>query len=78
MRTRGRPSAADIAAEIIRRTATADGRPPYVIRLSDPPTGHERLQLAAARLQRTPIAIMPQRCATMQEWLDRYGAIGQA
>jgi hypothetical protein len=71
---RRRPSAADIAAEIIRRTASADGRPPYVVRLSDPPTSHERLQLLAAQIQRTPVAIMPHKY-TMEEWIARYGRV---
>ena len=74
MRTRGRPSAADIAAEIVRRVNGPEQRPPYVIRLSEPPTAHERLQLLAAKLQRTPIAIMPHKC-TMEEWVARYGRL---
>jgi hypothetical protein len=59
--------ARDVAAEIVRRA----GRP-YVIRLSDPPTPSERLQLTAARLMRWPVAIMPAKCRTIDEWLDRY------
>jgi ribosomal protein L36 len=57
-----------IAAEIVRRAGRV-----YVIRLSDPPTASERLQLMAARLLRTPIAIMPTKCVTVDEWLARYG-----
>jgi hypothetical protein len=70
--------ARDLAAEIIRRTrATADSSDsgdslPYVVRLSDPPTPHERLQLAACRILRHPIAIMPATCLTVQEWCERY------
>ena len=62
-----RPSLHDLAAEVIRR-----GHGGHVIRLSVPPTPSERLQLAAARLQRIPIAIMPMPCRTMDEWLQRY------
>jgi hypothetical protein len=40
-----KPGAHDIAAEIIRRAASEDGRPRYVVRLSEPPTLAERLQL---------------------------------
>jgi hypothetical protein len=43
-----------------------------VIHLSDPPTAHEQLQLMAARLQTTPIVIMPQPCRTVDEWIQRY------
>jgi hypothetical protein len=60
-------SPADIAAEIMRR---AGGR--YVVHLSEPPTPLERLQLMAARLQGTPIAIMPHPCKTLEEWDRRY------
>jgi hypothetical protein len=54
----------DLAAEIIRRTRATAGSSdggdslPYVVRLSDPPTPHERLQLAACRILRHPIAII--------------------
>jgi hypothetical protein len=44
----------------------------YVLRLARPPTFQERLQLMAARLQRRPVVIMPHKCATADEWLERY------
>ena len=71
---RRKPQAAprDLAAEIIRRANGPDGRPPYVIRLSEPPTPAERVQLIAARLQRAPIVIMPHKCKDMAEWVARY------
>jgi hypothetical protein len=62
-----------VVEEIVRRCNGPDGRPPYVIRLSEPPTPAKRLQLIAARLTRTPVAIMPHKCATKHEWTDRYG-----
>jgi hypothetical protein len=71
--------ARDLAAEIIRRaratagSADGDGLLPYVVRLSDPPTPHERLLLAACQILRHPIAIMPLSCLTVQEWSERYG-----
>jgi hypothetical protein len=71
--------ARDLAAEIIRRTRATAGSSdggdslPYVVRLSNPPTPHERLQLAACRILRHPIAIMPATCVTVQEWSQRYG-----
>jgi hypothetical protein len=68
-----KPDARAVAAEIIRRFNGLDGRPPYVVRLSKPPSPSECLQLIAVRLQRTPIAIMPHRCKTADEWLERYG-----
>ena len=74
MRSRRQPSAHDIAAEIIRRAeSSSETGGGYVVRLSNPPTAQERLQLLAARLQRTPIVIMPHKCATMEEWTERYG-----
>ena len=65
-----RADARSLVAEIVRRHAGSQ-----VIRVSNPPTTSERLQLIAARLTRTPIVIMPQPCATTQEWLARYGAL---
>jgi hypothetical protein len=65
----------DVAAEIIRRANGPEGRPPYVIRLCEPPTPSERLQLIAARLQQTPIVIMPHPCETIDEWLKKYGRL---
>ena len=72
------PTPREIAAEIIRRAAGPDGSKSYVIRLSDPPTPGERLQLIAARLERRPIVILPHKCKTMEEWLARYGHIDRA
>ena len=70
-----KPGAHDIAAEIIRRAAAVSGGSDYVVRLSKPPTPNERLQLLAARLERRPIAIMPHKCSTVDEWLERYGTM---
>ena len=47
--------------------------------LSDPPTPKEQLLLAACRLMRKPVAIMPAKCRTVKEWVelcpkDRRGA----
>jgi hypothetical protein len=77
------PSAREFAREIARRVAARAGRldagegVSYVVRLSNPITALDRLQLAAARLERTPVAIMPHRCKTPEEWLARYAQIGR-
>ena len=73
------PSPRDIAAEIIRRVASTNTESGggYVVRLSDPRTPQERLQLLAAHLERRPIAIMPHKCKTMEEWAARYGNLTQ-
>ena len=62
-------SAQDIAIEIVRRANAGHTIPPYVIRVSRPPTRGEQLQLLAARLERRPIVIMPHKCARVDEWL---------
>lgn len=73
------PSPRELAHEIARRIAERAGSmkpaegPIYVVRISNPITALERLQLAAARLARQPIAVVPHPCATMEEWLARYG-----
>ena len=77
-RSAARPELRDLAAEIIRRAAVLSGNGTqggYVVRLSKPPTWHEQLQLVAACLERRPIAIMPHKCATMDEWVERYRAL---
>ena len=65
--------ARDLASEIVRRCAAADGSTKYVVCFSDPPTANERLQLAAARILRRPIAIVPAKCLTAGEWIARFG-----
>jgi len=66
-----RPTAHDVAGEIIRRVTATNAQTGggYVIRLSNPPTPGERLQLLAARLEQRPIAIMPHRCVSVVEWI---------
>ena len=72
-RSKPRPTPRDIAVEIIRRATKPDGSKSYVVRLSNPPTPGERLQLIAAHLERRPIVIMPHKCKTIEEWSARYG-----
>ena len=71
------PSPRDIAAEIVRRVASTNTESGggYVVRLSDPRTPQERLQLLAAHLERRPIVIMPHKCQSIGEWLARYGEL---
>jgi hypothetical protein len=64
-----RPSAAELAAEIVRRSGLVDQR---VILLSDPPTPEERLQLLAASLQGIPIMVADRYEMTLDEWVARY------
>ena len=65
--------ARDLAAEIVKRCAEAGGSISYVVCISDPPTANERLQLAAARILRRPIALMPAKCLSVGEWIARFG-----
>jgi hypothetical protein len=65
------PDARDLAAEIIRRT-NAGNVCSQVIHLHEPPETRELLQLAAARILRQTIAIVPAKCATIEEWLQQY------
>ena len=77
MRSRRQPDARDVAAEIIRRVTEANAATGggYVVRLSDPPTPQERLQLLAAHLERRPIVVMPHKCKTVEEWIARYSGV---
>ena len=63
-------AAHDLAAEIVRRAGGLDLG--YVVHLSDPPTNRERLMLVAHKLTGKPFAIMPNRCSSVEEWLDCY------
>jgi hypothetical protein len=67
----------DLAEEIVRRASAAGrgGSIGYVVRLSDPPAPGELIQLAACRILRQPIAIMPAVCASVEEWVERYGKL---
>jgi hypothetical protein len=63
-----------MAEEIVRRAQAAepDGQLPYVVRMSDPPTPEEQLQLIACRLVGKAVAIMPGKALTIDEWLEHY------
>jgi hypothetical protein len=74
-----RPDAHDIASAIVERAMVeyaGQRRLPYVIRVSDPPTAQERLQLLAVRLQRSLVAIMSHRCETVEEGIARFESLG--
>jgi hypothetical protein len=71
MRRQRKAGIRDIAAEIVRRAGLAASNS-HVVRLSEPPTLNERIQLLAARLERRPIVIMPHKCKTSDEWLEQY------
>lgn len=75
-RIASKTNAHDLAAEIIRRVRAKQFRQPcalpYVVHLSEPPTAEERLQLAACRLMQQPVVIVPGKCLTIEEWVQRY------
>ena len=61
----------ELAAEIVRRAGACS----YVIHVDDPPTATQRIQLTACRLLRRPVTIMPARCLSTEEWVERYAPI---
>jgi hypothetical protein len=71
-RHRLKAGAHDLAAEIVRRAGGEDNLG-YVVHLSHPPTNRERLLLAAHRLTGKPLAIMPNPCGSVEEWIGCYG-----
>jgi hypothetical protein len=78
MRSRRNIDAREVAAEVVRRAmADAACGNGYVVRLNDPPTPHERLQLLAARLEARPIAVLPHVCRSIDEWAERYASLAQ-
>ena len=76
-RRKARVSVRDMAEEIIRRALAAhpDGVMPYVLRLSDPPTPDEQLQMMACQLLGKAVAIMPGKALPVDEWLERYAQV---
>jgi hypothetical protein len=69
------PSLRELATELARRAVIAKGgagTSVSVVRVSNPVTQAQRVQLIAARLQAKPFAIMPVRCRTTAEWLQLY------
>ena len=74
MRRRVSANAQELAAEIIRRTNAANIGS-QVIHLHEPPEARDLLQLAAARILRLTVAIVPAKCATIEEWLQRYAPL---
>jgi hypothetical protein len=73
-RRKARVSVRDTAEEIVRRALAAhpDGVMPYVLRLSDPPTHDEQLQMMACQLLGKAVAIMPGKAIMADEWLEQY------
>ena len=78
-RSRAKPSLRELAEEIIRRASAEQGENycPYVVRLSDPPTTTEQLQLVACKLLGRQVAIMPMKSLTVDEWIQHYGSLMQ-
>jgi hypothetical protein len=48
-------------------------RPPYVVRVSDPRTPQDPAIAAAG----SPIAVLPHKCSSIEEWSARYAAKGK-
>jgi hypothetical protein len=63
-----------LAEEVVRRAQAAqpDGVLPDVLRLSDPPTPEEQLQMIACHLLGKAVAIMPGKALTIDEWIEEY------
>ena len=67
------------ALEVARRESLRSGRSLRavlsLVRLSQPPTKSEQLLLAAVHVLRSPHAIMPHACKTIEEWRARYAQL---
>jgi len=67
--------AAQLLAQVEKLEAAVHGRRrrfPYVIRLSDPPTQGELAQMRANATAGKPYAVMPHKCMSADEWMERY------
>jgi hypothetical protein len=48
-------------------------RASYVINCSDPPTADESLEISRAKAEGRRVAVLPRVCATVEEWIAKYG-----
>ena len=71
----GKITQRDLAEEIVRRASGPDGMLGYVVRLSDPPTPDQLVRLAAFRILRQPVAIVPAPYASVEGWAKHYGKV---
>jgi hypothetical protein len=47
-------------------------RKSYVIFVSDPPTAAEQAELDEAAAEGRKVAVIPHKCETVEEWIERY------
>ena len=47
----------------------------YVVRVSDPLTAAENAEIKAACREGRRVAVLPQWCASIDEWASRYGRL---
>jgi hypothetical protein len=73
-RRKAKVSIRDMAEEIVRRAQAAEPncQLPYVVRMSDPPTPEEQLQLMACQLVGKAILIVPGKALSIDEWIAKY------
>jgi hypothetical protein len=45
----------------------------YVINCSHPPTADELSEISRAKAEDCGVAVLPRVCATVEEWIARYG-----
>ena len=50
-------------------------RAAYVVRLSDPPTAAESSEIEYASQEGRWIAVLPHKCASIDEWVARHGRL---
>ena len=58
---------------LVKLEARRGAKRRYVIRVSNPKTGAERAQLAAAAAEGRKVAVMPHPEASSDEWVAKHG-----
>jgi hypothetical protein len=59
----------NLSARIAKLEQWRIPRPPYVVRVSDPRTLEDHAAIAAAG---RPVAVLPHKCGSVEEWAARY------
>jgi hypothetical protein len=62
-----------LESRILRLEQYRKPRSCYVISCSDPPTADELSEISRAKAEGGRVAMLPRVCATVEEWIARYG-----
>ena len=62
-----------LESRILRLEQYRKPRCRYVINCNDPPTADELSEISRAKAEGRRVAMLPRVCATVEEWIAKYG-----